>query len=52
MKLTEYTYGCNSLTNFEFEADAKTGNGNLSNLLKLATKNREIKSSKLIFGGI
>ena len=27
MKLTEYTYGWNSLTNFEFEAHAKTEKG-------------------------
>ena len=28
MKLTEYTYGWNSLTKFEFEAHAKTEKGN------------------------
>ena len=28
MKLTDHTYACNSLTNFEYEAHAITGNGN------------------------
>ena len=29
-------YACNSLTNFEYEVYAMTGNGNYLNLLKLA----------------
>ena len=28
VKLTDNTYACNDLTNFESEAYAKTGNGN------------------------
>ena len=28
MKLTDSTYACNSLTNFEYEAYQLTGNGN------------------------
>ena len=28
MKLADHTYNCNSLTNFECEAQAITGNGN------------------------
>ena len=52
VKLTGYTYACNSLTNFESEVRAKTGNGNQVNLLKLASgKIREITSSDLITGG-
>ena len=39
VKLTGYTYACNSLTNFEYEGHAMTGNGNHVNLLKLAWKN-------------
>jgi len=27
VKLTHHTYACNSLTNFEYEAQAVTGNG-------------------------
>jgi hypothetical protein len=48
MKLTEYTYGCNSLTNFEFEAHAKTGNGNRVIFFDLPKKNI-LKSQ--VFGG-
>ena len=53
MKLTGYTNAYNSLTNFEYEVNELTGNGNYVNLLlKLAgKKNREITSSQLIFGG-
>ena len=52
MKLTGYTNAYNSLTNFEFEVNELTGNGNYVNLLKLAgKKNREITSSQLFFGG-
>ncbi len=35
LKLTGYTYACNSLTNIEYEAHAKTENGNYRHLLKL-----------------
>ena len=28
MKLTGYTYSCNSLTDFEYDAQVITGNGN------------------------
>ena len=28
MKLTGYTYSCNSLTDFEYDANVITGNGN------------------------
>ena len=28
MILADHTYNCNSLTNFEYEARAMTGNGN------------------------
>ena len=47
VKLTGYTYDCNSLATFEYEVHALTGNGNQMNLLE---KNREITSSELIFG--
>ena len=47
MKLTDCTYACNSLTDFESEVHAMTGNGNQVNLLKL----REMTSSDLIIGG-
>ena len=36
-------YACNSLTNFEYEVYAMTGNGNYVNLLKLAWK-KPVKS--------
>ena len=39
VKLTGYTYACNSLTNFESEVHAMTRNGNQVNLLKLAWQN-------------
>jgi len=40
MKLTGHTYyACNSLTNFQYEVHAMTGNGNQVNLLKLGWKN-------------
>jgi len=46
VKLTGYTNAYNSLTNFEYEVNELTGNGNYVNLLKLAgKKNREITSS-------
>ena len=35
----EHTYAFNSLTNFKFEADTKTGNGNQVNLLKICLWN-------------
>ena len=35
MKLTGYTYYCNSLTNFEYEANLMTGNGDQVYLTKL-----------------
>ena len=38
VKLTRYTYACNSLTNFKYEAHGMTGNGNQVNLLKFAWK--------------
>ena len=47
VKLTGYTYACNSMTNFEYEAHSMTGNGNKVNVLKL----REITTSDLNFGG-
>ena len=39
VKLTDHTSACNSLTNFEYEPHAMTGNGNYVNLLKLGWKN-------------
>ena len=48
MKSTGYTYACNSLTDFESEVHAMTGNGNQVNLLKL----REMTLSDLIIGGV
>ena len=39
MKLADHTYNCNSLTNFEYEAHAMTGNGSYMNFLKLTWKN-------------
>ena len=52
MKLTSDTYSCNSLTNFEHEVPEISENGSYANLLKLAQNtNREITSSKLVFGG-
>jgi len=35
VKLTGHTYACNSLTNFQYEVHAMTGNRNQVNLLKL-----------------
>ena len=48
MKLTEYNYGCNSLTNFEFEAHAKTGNGNRVYIFNLLEKKYEITSFRRV----
>ena len=39
MKLTGHTYAYNSLTNFQYEVHAMTGNGNQVNLPKLGWKN-------------
>ena len=39
VKMTHLTCPRNSLTNFEYEAHARTGNGSYGNLLKLAYKN-------------
>ena len=39
VKLTDHTFFCNILTNFEYGEHAMTGNGNYANLLKLAWKN-------------
>ena len=39
VKLTGYTCTCTSLTNYEYEAHAITGNGYYVNLLKHACKN-------------
>jgi len=52
MKLTGHTYyACNSLTNFQYEVHAMTGNGNQVNLLKLGWK-KFVKSLQVnIFGG-
>ena len=36
VKLTGYTYACNTLTNFEYEVHAMTGNVNQVNLMELA----------------
>ena len=38
MKLIDHSYACNSLTSFEYEGHAMTGNGNHVNLLKLDFK--------------
>ena len=53
VKLTGYTCAGNSLTNFEYEAHAMTGNGNHMNMYAKTylLKTREITSSKLNFGG-
>ena len=40
-------YVCNSLTNFEYEVYAMTGNGNYLNLLKLAWK-KPVKSLQVL----
>ena len=45
MKLTEYTYVCNSLTHFEYEAHAMTGNANRVLFLIFLEKEYEITSS-------
>ena len=37
MKLTNHTYGCNNLADFEYE-DTVTGNGNDVNQLKTETR--------------
>ena len=39
VKSTGYTYACNSLTNFDYEGNSITGNGNQVNFLKLIWKN-------------
>ena len=39
VKLMDHTYAFNSLTNFEYEANAMTGIKNYVNLLKLTRKN-------------
>jgi hypothetical protein len=39
VKLTDKTYACNSLTNFEYYVPSMTGNGNYMNLLELPWKN-------------
>ena len=39
VKLTGYTYACNSLTNFDYEGNSMTGNGNQVNFLKLILEN-------------
>ena len=38
MKLTGYTYFCNSLTDFEYDANVITGNGNHAYHLTLSQK--------------
>ena len=43
MKLTDHTYVCNDLKNFESEAHAKIGNGSYE-------KTREITLGEPIFG--
>ena len=48
MKLIGHTYDCNSLTNFAYEVNEMTGNGNCVNLLKHGWKRiREITWGKL-----
>ena len=47
MKLTDSTYACNSLTNFEYEAYQLTGNGNAESFPFL--KIREINGSESIY---
>ena len=39
VKLTDHTYACSSLTNFLYDMNPISGNGNYVNLLKLAWKN-------------
>ena len=39
MKLTDHTFACSSLTNFEYEGHAKTGNWSFIYLLKFLQKN-------------
>ena len=50
VKLTDHTYACNDLTNFEYVVHAMTGNGCYLNLKKLACKIREINLGKIISG--
>ena len=52
MKLTDCTYACNSLTDFEDEEIAITGNGNNVNQLTLAGKTRENTSNEPNFGRV
>ena len=52
MKLSGYAFSCNSLTNFEYEVHAMTGNGNKLNYLgflsrKTRREYRELLSSRL-----
>ena len=44
--MTDYTYACDSLTNFECKTHAMTGNGSYVKLLKTC----EIAFSEVIFG--
>ena len=37
--MTDHTYACNSLTNFEEEAYTMTGNGNHVTMLKVILEN-------------
>ena len=44
VKLNGYTYGCNSLTNFEYKVHEMTGNGSNVNLLTLGREKKIVKS--------
>ena len=48
VKLTDRTYACNDLTNFEGEPQVLTGNGSYVNMLKLACKN-SLNKIKLMY---
>ena len=50
VKLTGYTYAYNSLTNYEYEGHAMTGNGNDLNLLISPYKISNTDASELISG--
>jgi hypothetical protein len=49
--MTDHTYAFNSLTNFEYEANTMTGNGNHENFLKIIFKIREITLMNLFLAG-
>ena len=49
--MIDHTNAYNSLTNFEYQVNKMTGNGNYVKMLKFAWKIREIASGEFIFGG-